>query len=485
MSRYTYSQLVDLAEQVGFPKSVAPTMAAIALAESGGRTDAINTKNKNGTTDRGLWQINSVHGFSGALSMDPVQNARQALQVWKSQGLKAWTTYKNGAYEKYIKGGSPAADSSGGGGMLRQGSRGADVKALQQKLGVSADGIFGPQTEKAVKAYQKAHGLAVDGIAGPATLGSLGISSGGSAGSGGSVPVTTGNDAADYAAAHYGYLAAFLNDPEIGPIIKQAAAEHWDEDTPNNPVKLQAALSATNWWKTTSATARQYDAQKITDPATVEQALQAQTKVIKALAVADGIHVSDQDAQDIAETSLRYGWSSQQLTEAVGAEFHYTAGQTYQGDAATAIQTIKQAYSDYLLPVSDGTINDLATNILKGDLDPASVKAQAAQQAKGMFKAFANDIDAGMTMRQIADPYVQTAAQLLDLNPAAIDLTKPMWQTALTGGRDQGGAPAPMSLSQWQTTLRTDPTYGFDHSATGIQAAAQIGSTIMSTFGSK
>lgn len=58
---------------------------------------------------------------------------------------------------------------------VKLGSRGADVKVLQQKLNLVADGIFGPITEEAVKAFQKANGLTVDGIVGPKTWDKLGI----------------------------------------------------------------------------------------------------------------------------------------------------------------------------------------------------------------------------------------------------------------------------------------------------------------------
>lgn len=54
--------------------------------------------------------------------------------------------------------------------LLKQGTHGDTVKKLQQKLGIGADGQFGPGTEKAVRDYQQKNGLAADGAAGPATL---------------------------------------------------------------------------------------------------------------------------------------------------------------------------------------------------------------------------------------------------------------------------------------------------------------------------
>lgn len=53
---------------------------------------------------------------------------------------------------------------------LRRGSKGAAVKEMQSKLGITADGDFGPGTEAAVKKWQAANGLAADGIVGPKTL---------------------------------------------------------------------------------------------------------------------------------------------------------------------------------------------------------------------------------------------------------------------------------------------------------------------------
>ena len=57
--------------------------------------------------------------------------------------------------------------------ILKNGSKGDEVKKLQEKLGVEAIGTFGPKTEAAVKAWQKANGLKDDGIVGDATWAKL------------------------------------------------------------------------------------------------------------------------------------------------------------------------------------------------------------------------------------------------------------------------------------------------------------------------
>ena len=50
--------------------------------------------------------------------------------------------------------------------MVRRGARGNITKLIQEKLGISADGIFGANTEVAVKNYQRTNGLSLDGIVG-------------------------------------------------------------------------------------------------------------------------------------------------------------------------------------------------------------------------------------------------------------------------------------------------------------------------------
>lgn len=101
---FSYRQLEQLWISAGGNAALAPIMAAIAMAESGGNP---NARNPSGAT--GLWQIlGAVHPADQSRLTDPNVNAREAVAKYHTQGLKAWTTYTSGAYKKFVQGGVSA-----------------------------------------------------------------------------------------------------------------------------------------------------------------------------------------------------------------------------------------------------------------------------------------------------------------------------------------------------------------------------------------
>ena len=112
---------------------------------------------------------------------------------------------------------------------LRQGSSGATVKKVQQKLknwgyySGSVDGIYGKNTVAAVKLFQKKNGLTVDGIAGTKTLAAMGITSSGSQSQSGSY---SDSDVALLARLIYGEARgeSYVGQVAVGAVVLAAAA---------------------------------------------------------------------------------------------------------------------------------------------------------------------------------------------------------------------------------------------------------------------
>lgn len=158
MATLSGPQLTQLALQAGFPAADAPTAAAVALAESNGRTDAVSP-----TGDYGPWQINMrAHPalFQQYIWNDPTgaQNAKMAFIVWQQAGgsFSPWSTYKSGRYKLFIgqtgsANGSGVVAGAGAGGALgagldpagaAQAANAASAQTVATFIGQASDATF-------------------------------------------------------------------------------------------------------------------------------------------------------------------------------------------------------------------------------------------------------------------------------------------------------------------------------------------------------
>jgi hypothetical protein len=99
-TQHSPHQVATLLRNAGFPESAIGPMVCTAKYESN-FYDRASNHNHNGTTDYGLFQINSIHlhdaGCPGTTSAlyDPATNVRCAHSVWKQQGINAWYGYQH------------------------------------------------------------------------------------------------------------------------------------------------------------------------------------------------------------------------------------------------------------------------------------------------------------------------------------------------------------------------------------------------------
>lgn len=120
----SYAQLKGLWIKAGGNPADADVMAAIALAESGGRPEAHNPVPPDDSY--GLWQINMLGSLgpdrrakfglsSNRDLLDPLTNAKAAVAIAAGGKNKVpWSTYTNGAYKRHLTGGVEPDLNAGG-----------------------------------------------------------------------------------------------------------------------------------------------------------------------------------------------------------------------------------------------------------------------------------------------------------------------------------------------------------------------------------
>lgn len=107
------SQIYALARSAGFNAAEAVTATSIALAESGGRSDAVgdvSLQTGKWGPSIGLWQVRSLKAESGKGTTrdatkltDPAFNARAAYEIYKgSNGWRNWSVFTNGKYQSNV-----------------------------------------------------------------------------------------------------------------------------------------------------------------------------------------------------------------------------------------------------------------------------------------------------------------------------------------------------------------------------------------------
>jgi hypothetical protein len=111
------------------------------------------------------------------------------------------------------------------------------------------------------------------------------------------------SDASDTILRDYPSFAFLLNDPEIGPLLLQAIGPNQGFDF----ATFQAKIMQTNWWKTSSASQRQWETLLATDPATANQQADQWKQTLKAEAEQAGVSLTDPQVEYLTAFYLPKG----------------------------------------------------------------------------------------------------------------------------------------------------------------------------------
>lgn len=280
-----------------------------------------------------------------------------------------------------------------------------------------------------------------------------------------------------YVRENYGFLAGFLNVKELHDILIWAAQHKATVSA------IQGKVYATKWWKTTAEVTRNWIALQNTDPATARQRLAATKTQIKQAAAQAGIPINDKQLNTWAVNVNKFGWTEQQIQQGIGAQFHYNPEKAATGQVQLTVDALKQKASDYLVPLSNNTIQKWARDVVGGNVDLSAFDSYAKEQAKSMFPGLSAALDSGVTVAQYVEPYKEHAASLLEIDPEQVNFMDSKWRKAVDQIDPKTGIRASMSLSDWDTELRTNSTYGYDKTQQAQAQAADLTTKLTSLFG--
>lgn len=266
-------------------------------------------------------------------------------------------------------------------------------------------------------------------------------------------------------ATHYGMALAFLrSDPELKKLFHQAVRETWPAE------RFVAMLQGTKWFKHHSSAVRNAIMQKTSDPASWQanvDKMQSEVEDSWGKLFGDASHKKGQ-LHHWAQLATRMGWSPAQLTDHMmqGVKLQSLLTQKSLGGTATETQDqIKSLASQYGVQVGDHWTQHRIRSVLDGSTTMGGVQAQIKNLAMQQYGAFADRIQAGETMQDIADPFVQRMSDLLELNPNQIKLSDHAIQNALTQKDPKTGKVAPMNLADFSDAIRKDPRWQYTDNA--------------------
>lgn len=286
------------------------------------------------------------------------------------------------------------------------------------------------------------------------------------------------------AMSSYGYVFDIAKAvPELNDLLNQGIKNEW------TAAKLTAMVESSGWWKNNADVVRNLAITRAAEPGTYNNNLAKAKNLVTLKAQSLGRQIDDKTASNLALQSLisNSSWDDQVLTQMVtnGTKLfinHDIAGQAaYVGTAAQLNAHMEQLATNYGVPVTKDWMRGMLTQIQAGRDSIDGFESMMKARAKAAYPQFASQFDAGMTLADIADPYISTMAQTLEIPETSVKLSDPHIKKALAQTASDGVTQTSMPLWQFERKLKDDPRW--DKTKQAKQGAFDLISQIGKDFG--
>lgn len=259
-------------------------------------------------------------------------------------------------------------------------------------------------------------------------------------------------------AQRYGWaLAVLRSNPELSKLFDRAVAGTYSSQ------RFVAELRNTKWYKTRGETARQNEVLKGADPAEYKRrAEQTRADVAAAFYQMTGREASNSLLKSMTNLAFMGGYTDTEIRAMVGKSIDVGASMKYGigGTLGEAERQIRAAVEDYGLDLGEPWIARQLNYVADGRADTTSIANYLQKAAISKYGAYKDELENGMTMKDIAEPFRQLMAKTLELSDKSLSISDPSIQKALAyrepakGGKP--GAPAQMPLWQFESGLKND-----------------------------
>ena len=188
--------------------------------------------------------------------------------------------------------------------------------------------------------------------------------------------------------------------------------------------------------------------------------------------------------------AIQFGYTGENLKQQAYKDLFSKVNGKYVNDlavdevrASTPYLALKDIGKQYFFDFADSQVEQVLAGTPNADgvavsRDDLIRKARLA--AKATYGHLSEQIDAGLTLEDLSASYKEKAAKLLELDPNTINFATD-FSDALNYRKD--GQPRVLSMSEWETELRTNDKYKYSFTKQANQDATSIGLAIARAFG--
>ena len=247
--------------------------------------------------------------------------------------------------------------------------------------------------------------------------------------------------------------------------------------------RFKLELEQQPYWQQHSATWIQDAQLELENPKDYAQALSSSVETLRAAATQLGAKVTDQQLQDMAKNARRFGWNEQQqrraLADYVSAAPTDQGGVDFEGLAGQTQDTLMKWASQNGVRLTNDLVSKYTKSVVMGDTTLEDIQSDIRRTyMAGAFPAWADKINSGFDIADLAAPYIQDTQSLLE--DSSIGLDDPLMQRIMQGvGAD--GKPAVVPLYEAQKMVRSDPRWQKTDNAYATYAG--VAQNILKTFG--